>query len=165
MSSFKIDREITGELDGTTVATNVSADITELSPGHFIVNTDNHSHEIFITSAGAMSDGNALNEVEVKVHSAREEIITKHFKNSLNTNSGHTSTKGMFLKAPMPGMVKAISVSVGQSVQKQTQVIVLEAMKMENSITAGFAGIVKKIHAEQGISVEKNAPLIEFSRP
>jgi biotin carboxyl carrier protein len=53
---------------------------------------------------------------------------------------------------------------VGDSVEKQTQVLVLEAMKMENSITAGFAGKVSKIHITAGTSVEKNMPMMEFEQ-
>lgn len=66
------------------------------------------------------------------------------------------------VKAPMPGMVLEILVSAGQQVEKDTPLIILEAMKMENVIKSPAAGIVKKVGATVGNAVEKNAVLMEF---
>jgi biotin carboxyl carrier protein len=66
------------------------------------------------------------------------------------------------IKAPMPGMVLDISIAVGQSVVKDSPLLILEAMKMENVIKSPAEGIVKKIIAIKGQAVEKNAVLLEF---
>jgi len=161
MSFSKQGKEIIGEIDGSQVYSKTLSKITELNPQHFIVETDHKQTEIFVTDTGLLSDGNTLDGIEVSIQSERERIIGRNFKEGID-GSRSPSTKGMILKAPMPGMVKTISVSVGDEVQKNTQVLVLEAMKMENSIMAGFAGTVSKIHIQAGVSVEKNMPMIEF---
>ncbi|NVK84541.1 MAG: acetyl-CoA carboxylase biotin carboxyl carrier protein subunit [Cytophagia bacterium] len=66
------------------------------------------------------------------------------------------------LKAPMPGLVLDIPVQVGQEVQKGDQLIILEAMKMENVLKAVGDGVVKSIEVSKGNSVEKNQVLIKF---
>ncbi len=49
-------------------------------------------------------------------------------------------TNGTPLKAPMPGMIKKLSVAEGATVKKGDVVLVLEAMKMDNDITANCDG-------------------------
>ncbi len=66
------------------------------------------------------------------------------------------------LKAPMPGLVLDILVEEGQEIHKGDQLIVLEAMKMENVLKAEGDGIIKSIEVNQGTSVEKNQILINF---
>ncbi|MBK8442679.1 MAG: acetyl-CoA carboxylase biotin carboxyl carrier protein subunit [Sphingobacteriales bacterium] len=64
------------------------------------------------------------------------------------------------IKAPMPGLVLAIKVQVGDTIAKGDTVLVLEAMKMENNIKAVGEGIVKSISVQKGAAVEKNQVLI-----
>jgi biotin carboxyl carrier protein len=66
------------------------------------------------------------------------------------------------VKAPMPGMVLQILVSAEQEVEKDSALLILEAMKMENVIKSPAAGKVKRIAIEKGVAVEKNTVLIEF---
>lgn len=66
------------------------------------------------------------------------------------------------LKAPMPGVVLDVLVSIGESVEVEAPLVVLEAMKMENVLASPTAGIVKDITVEKGNTVEKNKILIHF---
>lgn len=66
------------------------------------------------------------------------------------------------LKAPMPGLIIDIKVAPGDNVAKGDQLLVLEAMKMENVIKSPGEGVVKSIIVKKGDSVEKNQLLIEF---
>jgi biotin carboxyl carrier protein len=66
------------------------------------------------------------------------------------------------IKAPMPGLILEISVSVGQEVQENDCLLILEAMKMENSFLSPRAGIIKSIAAKKGDAVDKGQLLIEF---
>ncbi|SHJ55353.1 acetyl-CoA carboxylase biotin carboxyl carrier protein subunit [Flavobacterium haoranii] len=66
------------------------------------------------------------------------------------------------IKAPMPGLILEISVTVGQEVKENDQLLILEAMKMENSIASPRDGVIKSISAEKGNAVEKGQLLIEF---
>jgi biotin carboxyl carrier protein len=66
------------------------------------------------------------------------------------------------IKAPMPGMVLDILVSVGQQLQKGDPLIILEAMKMENMIKSASEATVKRIYVNKGQAVDKGTLLIDF---
>ncbi len=66
------------------------------------------------------------------------------------------------VNAPMPGLILDIPVEIGQEVNEDDTLLILEAMKMENSITSPISGVVKSIHINKGDAVEKNQILIEF---
>ena len=67
-----------------------------------------------------------------------------------------------FIKAPMPGLILEISVVVGQSVLENDSLIILGAMKMENSFLSPRDGIIKSISVNMGDAVDKGQLLIEF---
>ncbi len=66
------------------------------------------------------------------------------------------------LKAPMPGIVFEIKVKIGDKIEKNGALIVLEAMKMENILKSPIDATIKSILVEKGDTVEKNKVLIEF---
>ena len=66
------------------------------------------------------------------------------------------------IKAPMPGLILEISVSVGQEVKENDTLLILEAMKMENSFLSPRDGIIKSIAVVIGNAVDKGQLLIEF---
>lgn len=72
------------------------------------------------------------------------------------------STAGT-LRAPMPGRMVAVLVSVGDTVTSGQRVAVLEAMKMENELRAPMDGIVAAVPVQAGQSVEKNTVIIEIT--
>ena len=74
-----------------------------------------------------------------------------------------TVSKILQIKAPMPGLVLSVLVTEGDEVKKGDNLLVLEAMKMENMIKSPTDGIIKKIEMKQGNKVEKNELLISFS--
>jgi biotin carboxyl carrier protein len=67
---------------------------------------------------------------------------------------------GTPVKAPLPGVVTKVLVSVGQAVKKGDNVLVLEAMKMENNITAECDGCVTGICVAAGDSVMEGTVLL-----
>ena len=69
---------------------------------------------------------------------------------------------GKTVTAPLPGKVIDIKVKVGDTVKAGQEVAVLEAMKMENSITSDFDGIVKQILVNVGDNVQTDVILIEI---
>ena len=72
------------------------------------------------------------------------------------------SAKVSKLKAPMPGKVLDVLVTVGQEVVKGDGLVILEAMKMENVLKADDVCVVKSVNVSIGEAVEKNNVLIEF---
>ena len=69
---------------------------------------------------------------------------------------------GKTIVAPLPGKVIDIKVKVGDVVSAGQEVVVLEAMKMENSISSDYAGVVKQILVVAGDNVATDALLIEI---
>jgi pyruvate carboxylase subunit B len=63
------------------------------------------------------------------------------------------------IRAPMPGMIIDYKVKEGDRVKSGDVVLILEAMKMENALTAPASGTVKKINLQAGSSVSKDDPL------
>jgi acetyl/propionyl-CoA carboxylase alpha subunit len=66
------------------------------------------------------------------------------------------------LAAPMPGQVRSVNVSEGETVTKGQTLLVLEAMKMEIRIQAPRDGVVKKLYVKQGQTVEREQILVEI---
>jgi biotin carboxyl carrier protein len=64
------------------------------------------------------------------------------------------------IKAPMPGTVVKIPVKVGDTVEKETVILILETMKMENTIKSPVSGVIKAIRVSEGDSVNTNDLLI-----
>ncbi len=67
---------------------------------------------------------------------------------------------GTPVKAPLPGVVAKVLVSVGQAVKKGETVLVLEAMKMENNITAEVDGTITGVCVAAGDSVMEGTTLV-----
>lgn len=104
-------------------------------------------------------------EVTVKVNGNKYTVQLKdRFDDLLKSlgMEGAGAKKLKDLKAPMPGMVLDILVTEGTAVDKDTPLLILEAMKMENVIKSPAAGVVKKVNAVKGTAVEKNSVLLEF---
>ena len=66
------------------------------------------------------------------------------------------------IKAPMPGLVLQVAVEEGQEVKDGQRLLILEAMKMENSITINADAKIKKINIKSGQAVDKGQVLIEL---
>jgi len=67
--------------------------------------------------------------------------------------------------APMPGMVLRIEVAEGDHVHEGQGMVIVEAMKMENELRAGAAGVVSRVHVREGQAVEKDQILVELAPP
>ena len=67
---------------------------------------------------------------------------------------------GKDVTAPMPGTVLEVKVEEGQNVKAGDVVLILEAMKMENEITAETDGKITKIYAPKGTSVNTGDALV-----
>lgn len=68
----------------------------------------------------------------------------------------------LFVKSPMPGVVLSIAVTEGQELSEGDPLLILEAMKTENEITAGLDARVKKIHVSPGDTIQNAALLVEL---
>ncbi len=66
------------------------------------------------------------------------------------------------VRAPMPGLIHSVLVSVEQEITEGQPLVILEAMKMENVIKSPVDAVVSQVLVENHDSVEKNALLLTF---
>lgn len=95
-------------------------------------------------------------EYQALIQTPLDELIQKM---GFATNSGKNIDS---ITAPMPGLILDILVEEGQEVNEEDQLLILEAMKMENIITSPRNGVIKKIGVSKGDAVDKKQLLIEF---
>lgn len=96
------------------------------------------------------------NEFHVEVLTPRTAELSQHMLEK------EPPDLSKFLLSPMPGLLVALRVEVGQKVEAGEELAVVEAMKMENSLRAVQNGVVKEIQAEVGDSLMVDQPIIEF---
>ena len=99
----------------------------------------------------------------VKVRELPDDVVmTEQPKagSSRNTADSAPPAEGKTMLAPMAGTVLRILVKEGQRVKKGENLIVLEAMKMENEIVADEDGVIRSILVKANDSVESDQPLL-----
>ncbi len=79
---------------------------------------------------------------------------------ALQKASPNTASGAGAINTPIPGQIISISVSVGEQVCSGQKLLVLEAMKLENSITASMDGTVSEVLVAEGDVVNQGQPLI-----
>ena len=86
-------------------------------------------------------------------------VVTKS-SGAKRRSAGHDHASE--LAAPMPGQVRGVNVSEGETVTKGQTLLVLEAMKMEIRIQAPFDGVVSSISVKVGQTVEREQILVKM---
>jgi len=102
-------------------------------------------------------DGVAVVHVDGETYRIRVEEETRYL---IRTRGGAAGASGQVLKAPMPGRVVLVEVTVGQRVRAGDGLVILEAMKMENEFRASGEGTVKEIRVQAGQAVNPGDVLI-----
>lgn len=149
-----------GTLKNTSTPQSFIWDAIETDANHLHVLYKNKSYNLEM-----VAQNSETKESIVKVNGTKYTVQLKDRFDDLLKSLGMEEVgekKLKDLKAPMPGMVLDILVHDGEQVEKDTPLVILEAMKMENVIKSPAAGIVKKVNAIKGNAVEKNAVLFEF---
>ncbi len=90
------------------------------------------------------------------------EIINNEFSKNVFINSKAEEGNKNHVGSPLPGQVSKIFVSEGDKILKGDRVLVVEAMKMETTISAEKSGTIKKIYLKSGDNVETKDLLIEI---
>lgn len=149
--------DFTISLDPETVD---KADLVKRSDTEFHLLQDNQS--VMARLLETDSTGKKL-KVEVEGEIFQVEIKDALDQQLDNMGFSTVSTKHLKeIKAPMPGLVIAISVEEGQEVKEGDRILVLEAMKMENSILIHNPARIKRIAVMAGQAVEKGQVLVEL---
>jgi len=95
--------------------------------------------------------------VDARVYTRREAELAALMKE----RKGADGSKALL--CPMPGLIKSIAVKVGQEVKAGEQLCIVEAMKMENVLSAERDATVKALHAKEGDSLAVDAVIMEFA--
>ncbi len=110
------------------------------------------------------------NENQAEVKREADEIKNKAEKKSFNPNpapalspSPNQALSGNALTAPLPGTVIEVFVKAGDKVEAGQVVVIIEAMKMKNSIRSVFSGVVSEVLVSAGQSVAHKQVLIKFA--
>jgi biotin carboxyl carrier protein len=149
VESFDIKTEDLQQFDAVKTGTSQFHILKEAAPYHAeIIQTD------FINKQYTVKVNSNIYIVDI---ANQLDILIKEMGFSTST-----SKQVSVIKAPMPGLVLEISVQVGQEVNENDPLLILEAMKMENSILSPRTGIIKSVLVVKGQAVDKNQMLIEF---
>jgi biotin carboxyl carrier protein len=116
-----------------------------------IVDVDGHNHSIEIIQGRVYVNGE---ETRFTIQKSRPRIGGKR--------AAGQAVKGAKVKPPMPGRIVSIDVKVGDQVKKGQPLLVLEAMKMQNEVSAPAEGLVKAVNVKAGQSVDASIVLIEI---
>ena len=136
------------------------ADMIKTSQGQYHLILDSHS----IVASISQIDGNhKIIRVEidgepfdVTIKDSLDQVLDKMGFNNVSTRQIKE------IKAPMPGLVLDISVSAGDDLKEGDRVLILEAMKMENSIVMHADGKIKKVNVKKGQAVDKGQVMVEI---
>ncbi len=154
--SYNKNSDKSGTIDGV----DFSFDIVEISKNCYHMIKDNKSYNIELVKIDFENKSFVVkvnNEKhELKVYDEFDLLLKKMgYKDELDKKVNN-------ILAPMPGLVLDILVEKGSKINKDDNILVLEAMKMENILKSPIDGIVKNINCKKNSTVNKNQILIEF---
>ncbi len=106
-------------------------------------------------------------EYEIEVHqevkaSKTPRLVRKPVVKKVGEGVIQKKAGGESVKAPLPGSIFKILVNVGDQVKKGDNLLIMEAMKMENDIKAEKDGVVSSIKVKVGDAVLQGEVLIEM---
>ena len=165
LENYTMDKSYQLTVNNTTVyersaSESTILDAVEITPSQFHILKDGQPYSAEIVKADFLAK-----TYTVKVNGNLYTVAISSPLDKLIKDMGFevgASKQINVIKAPMPGLILEMSVSVGQEVKENDCLLILEAMKMENSFLSPRAGIIKSISASKGDAVEKGQLLIEF---
>lgn len=140
----------------------------ELEQLDIIDQGDDNFHLLYKnTSVQAQAiERNFLNRTySIRINAKVYHIKIEHALDGLIKKMGYSSGSSKVIdsvKAPMPGIIIGLKVEKGQVVKEGDPLLILEAMKMENSIICPKDTVIKDIYVTVGETVDKNKLLIDF---
>lgn len=122
----------------------------ERQGARLIATLNGHRRQVDVFAQGAQ---------RVLFSATRRVAVNRHNPFAVNATGIHGDTH---LKAPMPGRVVALLAEVGSRVEKGSPLMILEAMKMEHTISAPADGVVQEFYFAAGDQVGDGDDLVDF---
>jgi biotin carboxyl carrier protein len=135
-------------VDGRVVAARAR---TVVPRWQWVVDLDGRAHEVTVLVREPLRL--AVDGVEVAASAIDERSLAAR-RGAAERGSGRHE-----VRAPMPGLLKAVHVAEGEVVERDAALVTLEAMKMENELRAPARARVTKLSARAGTKVEGGAVL------
>lgn len=137
--------------------TEYEAEVKSITPDQACIVVNGTEYVVDLVSIGKPSIEPA--RPAVASHAVKEPGSAPRPSRSLNESSSGS------VRSPMPGLVLRIEVNEGQTVNAGQTLVVMEAMKMENTVLAPHNGTVRRILVTEGASVSEGDVLVEVARP
>ena len=120
--------------------------------------------EVLLLELFPLVTKNFLTKQKVEAYAAQHKTEASESSAQTATAGGQASApiSGLTVNAPMPGSILRFTVKPGDKVAKGQTVVILEAMKMENSIASDYAGTVKRLLVKEGSNVAADTPMVEI---
>jgi len=134
--------------------------VADVRPGSPILYLDENGRCYAIQvigAAGGWNLGQGGMQANVVVRSARAAELAALMPKKVAADTSR------LLLCPMPGLIVSVNVAAGQDVKAGETLAVVEAMKMENVLTAEQDGTVKKVNAKKGDSLALDDVILEFA--
>jgi len=128
-------------------------EINAIAPGLFSAMIDGHKKVI----AAVVKNGSTFLDIDSVLIELRDPS-----DDTVAGGAGDQEGEKDKIFAPMPGKVVKLMVAVGDSVEPKQQVVIVEAMKMENPVPARAKGTVKAVNFKVGDQVDTTKPIIEL---
>jgi len=134
----------------------VAVDVRSAGVDAWMILLDGASHEVHALSRDPL-------RLWVDGHEVRA-AVTDERALAARTAGGQARSDRHELRAPMPGLLKAVHVREGDTVEPGAPLVTLEAMKMENELRAPIGGRVTRIAAAAGTKVDGGALLVVLAQ-
>ncbi len=129
--------------------------IRDLGGGFFIANVNGNAVRFYMRRSG--------DEAVVTSGAKRWELrFTRVPSASIQQSAGEAGGAHRVVRSPMPGRIVRLMVKEGDKVEKNSVLLTLEAMKMENEIRSPARGVVKKVYVKENDRVEGRVELVEI---
>ncbi|WP_106497746.1 pyruvate carboxylase [Lentibacillus sp. Marseille-P4043] len=115
-----------------------------------------------VSISEARSDGTRVVYFELNGQSREVVVKDDSVKSNLVTRPKVDPSNNKQIGATMPGTVVKVICEKGEKVKKGDHLLITEAMKMETTVQAPFAGVIKDIHVKNQEAITVNDLLIEF---
>ena len=173
-------KNVTSELPGTVTKINV-ADGQRVKRGDVLLvveamkmandivsEVDGTVQRVAVTQGQSVNQGDLLVEMVADFVAAKAEVTPKPAPAApapvaAPAPAPSAPAGAKTVTAPLPGTITKVTVKVGDTVNAGDTVLLMEAMKMENNITAEFGGTVKAILVDTGAQVQSGQALVELA--